>query len=116
MASVSHAKISSGGERRAKMNAPKDVKTTSATKRMVFAEALARTDSSERNATRSALVGAKVEDVTRRTANATTDAKLAGVAICVMKLAQKVLVLKDAIARQASPKLVWLAAFHSLTK
>jgi len=113
MASVSHAKILSGGERRAKINARKDVKTSSATKLMDFAKAIARTDSLETDVTRSARVAAKAVDAIRIMANAKMVTTLAGVATNVMKLVQKALVLKDATVKQASPKHVSLAAFRS---
>jgi len=98
MASVSLAKTSNFGEKLAKTNALRDAKTTNAIKQTGFAKEIVRTDFLERSVTRHAPAGAKVVDATRRMVNAKMVANLAGVVTRAMRLAQKELVQKDAIA------------------
>merc|ERR1719254_273961 len=112
-ASASIAMMKSGGERRAKMRAPRVAKMISATSQMACAKAAARTAFLGTNVKRSALVAARVVAATKRVANATMVATLVGGVISVINHAQKGLVQKAAIAKLGSLKHVWRAAIRS---
>jgi len=112
MASASSAMMKSGGERRAKMRAPQVARMISAASQMDCAKAVARTASLETNVTRSAPAAARVVVATKRAANATMAATLAGGVTSVINLAQKGLAQRAAIAKLGSPKHVWRAAIR----
>jgi len=91
-----------GGVINVRTHAPQAARTMSVTKQTDCAKVTARTASLERNVIRNVQVAAKVAAAIKRMANAKMVVMLAGVVTCVMKLAQKVRVLKGATAKLAS--------------
>jgi len=102
MAIVSPAMSPNGGVINVRTHAPQAARTMSVTKQTDCAKVTARTASLERNAIRNAQVAAQVAAAIKRTANAKMAVMLVGVVTYVMKLAQKVQVLKGATAKLAS--------------